>query len=93
MGLTNIVLPHLKYLWLFFATSTLLSFASGSLDAGGNVLILDCWQGGDAGPYMHSIHFSFALGAFLAPLLAVPFLGHHSAPKMDHIGTNGRILY
>ena len=83
MGITNVFLPHLKYLWIFFAMSTLLSFASGSLDAGGNVLILDCWQDKDAGPYMHSIHFSFALGAFMAPLLAVPFLGNNSRKMLD----------
>ncbi|GAB1295040.1 Sodium-dependent glucose transporter 1A [Apodemus speciosus] len=36
---------------------------------GGNVLILALW--GDKGaPHMQALHFSFALGAFLAPLLA-----------------------
>ena len=50
---------------------------SQSLDTGGNVLCLDIWSDGQqAGPYMHSIHFSFALGAFIAPVLAIPFLGN-----------------
>ncbi|XP_076408537.1 sodium-dependent glucose transporter 1C-like [Peromyscus maniculatus bairdii] len=39
------------------------------VDTGGNVLILDLW--GDKGaPHMQALHFSFALGASLAPLLA-----------------------
>ena len=41
---------------------------------GGNVLILALW--GDRGaPHMQALHFSFALGAFLAPLLAKLALG------------------
>ena len=36
------------------------------------MLCLDLWQGfDDSGPYMHSIHFSFKLGAFLAPILSI----------------------
>ena len=78
MGITNAVLPHLSQLWIFFCVSTLTSLSSGSLASGGNVLILDCWKGGDSGPYIHSIHFSFAIGAFVAPLIAVPFLGKNA---------------
>ncbi|XP_063523162.1 sodium-dependent glucose transporter 1 isoform X2 [Pongo pygmaeus] len=41
---------------------------------GGNVLILAIW--GDKGaPHMQALHFSFAFGAFLAPLLAKLALG------------------
>ena len=48
--------------------------ASGSLDTGGNVLLLNIWQGRDSGPYMHALHFTFGIGAFLAPLISRPFL-------------------
>ena len=71
IGLTNTCLPHLASIWLFFVVSTFSSFASGSLDTGGNVLVLDCWQNSDSGPYLHTIHFSFALGSFLAPILGM----------------------
>ncbi len=37
-------------------------------------MILDIWRGLNGGPYMHSIHFSFSLGAFLSPIIAAPFL-------------------
>ena len=65
----------MKFLWLYYAMSTLTSFVSGALDAGGNVLCLDTWQNDDAGPWMNSIHFSFAIGVFIAPLVSMPFLG------------------
>ena len=80
LSLSTMVLPHLSYLWLFFVASVMSSFSAGALDTGGNVLCLDVWSAekGEAGPYMHSIHFSFAIGAFLAPLIAIPFLGNQS---------------
>lgn len=28
------------------------------------------------GPWMHGIHFGFSLGAFLAPIVAAPFLSN-----------------
>ncbi|XP_067883457.1 sodium-dependent glucose transporter 1 isoform X2 [Heterodontus francisci] len=42
---------------------------------GGNLLILLTW-GKQVGPYMQALHFSFALGAFVAPILAKPLLGN-----------------
>ena len=72
IGFTNVVLPHLPNIWLFFTVMTFSCFASGSLDTGGNVLILDL--NGDSGPYLHSIHFSYALGSFIAPVIAIPYL-------------------
>ena len=36
---------------------------------------LEIWRGLNPGPYLHSLHFSYSFGAFLAPLLAKPFLG------------------
>ena len=42
------------------------------------MLLLDLW-GKSSGPYMQAIHFSFGLGAFTAPLLAVPFIAHTPA--------------
>ncbi|XP_071388655.1 sodium-dependent glucose transporter 1-like [Centroberyx affinis] len=36
---------------------------------GGNVLILNTW-GDQAGPHMQALHFSFAAGAFVSPIIA-----------------------
>jgi FHS family Na+ dependent glucose MFS transporter 1 len=42
--------------------------AKGSLDVGGNTLIM--WTHGEkSGPYMNGLHFFFGLGAFVAPLI------------------------
>ena len=49
-------------------------FGSGCLDTGGNAVLLQTWAGRDSGPYMHALHFTFGLGAFLGPLVARPFL-------------------
>ncbi|XP_048387029.1 sodium-dependent glucose transporter 1 [Stegostoma tigrinum] len=53
---------------------SLVGISMGFLDTGGNLLILLMW-GTKVGPYMQALHFSFALGAFVAPILAKPLLG------------------
>eukprot|EP00095_Tigriopus_kingsejongensis_P006926 maker-scaffold44_size478958-snap-gene-3.25 protein:Tk06926 transcript:maker-scaffold44_size478958-snap-gene-3.25-mRNA-1 annotation:"sodium-dependent glucose transporter 1" len=42
---------------------------------GSNVLCMELWRGLNAGPYMHSLHLSFSIGGFLAPILSKPFIG------------------
>ena len=75
MGLTSSVIPFCPSLLFFFVLCGINGFVMGSLNTGGNVLCLDIWQGlDDSGPYMHSIHFSYGLGAFLAPIVAEHFL-------------------
>ena len=79
MGLSTTMIPFSPSLYFFFGLCGINGFVSGSLDTGGNVLCLDLWQGfDDSGPYMHSIHFSFGLGAFLAPIIAEKFLREDS---------------
>lgn len=67
------VTPWCHVLWLLVACMVLLGMTMGFLDTGGNVLCLDLW-GRNSGPFMQALHFSFGLGAFVAPLLAAPFL-------------------
>ena len=87
LGLANGALPYSPSLLVMYAASFVrfiirlirfISFfrglASGSLDTGGNVLLLNIWEGRDSGPYMHALHFTFGIGAFLAPLISRPFL-------------------
>ncbi|XP_021494437.2 sodium-dependent glucose transporter 1 [Meriones unguiculatus] len=76
LGMSNLFISAGLYLTPLCKTAASLTammsvtgVSFGILDAGGNVLILDLW--GDKGaPHMQALHFSFALGAFLAPLLA-----------------------
>ncbi|XP_067883448.1 sodium-dependent glucose transporter 1 isoform X1 [Heterodontus francisci] len=60
---------------LLMALMSLVGISMGFLDTGGNLLILLTW-GKQVGPYMQALHFSFALGAFVAPILAKPLLGN-----------------
>lgn len=46
--------------------------------SGGNVLILNTWQD-QAGPHMQALHFSFAFGAFVSPIIAKLVFGHGSS--------------
>ena len=82
MGLTTTMIPFSPSLYHFFGLIGINGFVIGSLDTGGNVLCLDTWQGEqDSGPFMHSIHFSFGLGAFLAPLIAEKFLHEENSSE------------
>ncbi|NWR47389.1 MFS4B protein, partial [Regulus satrapa] len=53
----------------------------GILDTGGNVLALNTWES-EAGPHMQALHFSFAAGAFLAPILAKMALGGSESDQL-----------
>ncbi|XP_071956105.1 sodium-dependent glucose transporter 1A-like isoform X2 [Antedon mediterranea] len=50
-----------------------IGLAMGSLDTGANVVCLRLW-GKRSPPFMQALHFSFAVGALLAPLMVKPFL-------------------
>nr|XP_021494431.1 sodium-dependent glucose transporter 1C [Meriones unguiculatus] len=63
------LIPFCKTAALLIAMMSVFGASFGALDTGANVLILILW--GDKGaPHMQALHFSFALGAVLAPLLA-----------------------
>ncbi|XP_048209877.1 LOW QUALITY PROTEIN: sodium-dependent glucose transporter 1C-like [Perognathus longimembris pacificus] len=66
--------PFCKQAVLLIVMMSVFGLSFGALDTGGNVLILALW-GDKSPPYMQALHFSFALGAFLAPLLAKLALG------------------
>jgi len=74
MSLANAILPFSGHLPFFFFLIFICGFTTGAVDSGGNVLCLDIWRGHGGDHWMHSIHFSFAFGAFLGPVVAKPFL-------------------
>ena len=51
---------------------------------GCNTICIDLWRDheGGGGKYLQSIHFGFALGAFIGPLVAEPFLSIQQHPEM-----------
>ncbi|KAL8186405.1 UNVERIFIED_CONTAM: hypothetical protein K2H54_069718 [Gekko kuhli] len=63
------VIPWCKKALLLTAMMSVIGSAMGVLDTGGNVLALATWKE-EVGPHMQALHFSFALGAFVAPILA-----------------------
>ncbi|XP_073483193.1 sodium-dependent glucose transporter 1-like isoform X2 [Aquarana catesbeiana] len=64
-----LVLPWCKKAILLTGAMSVVGISMGFLDTGGNVVILNTW-GDEAGPHVQALHFSFALGALLAPILA-----------------------
>ncbi|XP_023958226.2 sodium-dependent glucose transporter 1 isoform X3 [Chrysemys picta bellii] len=60
---------------------------------GGNVLALNVWRA-EVGPHMQALHFSFALGAFVAPILTKMALGSFISPKVqtEDENTNHSVL-
>jgi FHS family Na+ dependent glucose MFS transporter 1 len=67
------VIPFSHNLPTLIAMIFFQGISMGFLDTGGNVALLHTW-GRDSSPYMQAIHFSFGLGAFVAPLIAETFL-------------------
>ena len=66
--------PYCSSLVSLYLCSFLSGAGNGSLDNAVNVIVLKLWEGRNSGPYMHALHFTWGLGAFLAPLTAKPFL-------------------
>ncbi|XP_035686634.1 sodium-dependent glucose transporter 1-like [Branchiostoma floridae] len=67
------VIPWAKRLSVMGILVSFTGVAMGFLDTGGNVLCLNLW-GQRSAPYMQALHFSFGIGAFIAPLLAKNFI-------------------
>ena len=65
------ILPNLTFLKVNYMVD---GFASGGLEAAADVWITEIW-GNQCGPYVQMLHFIFAFGSILAPLIIKPFLG------------------
>ncbi|KAG3290065.1 sodium-dependent glucose transporter 1-like [Ictidomys tridecemlineatus] len=87
-------IPFCKTAVLLIVMMSVMGVSFSILDTGGNVLILAIW-GDEGAPHMQALHFSFALGAFLAPILAKLALGtsvsaeNHTEPAFQSPATNG----
>ena len=74
-GLSIIVIPHLRSLFGFIIAQATLGFASAGVDIAANAWLLEIWQSDPLmNPILNSMHFFFALGMTLGPLLSEPFL-------------------
>jgi MFS transporter, FHS family, Na+ dependent glucose transporter 1 len=62
------LIPHLSLLWLLLLASALMGLAGTLVNVGGNATTVWLYGPRSGGP-LNGIHFSFALGAFLAPII------------------------
>ncbi|XP_020863764.1 sodium-dependent glucose transporter 1-like isoform X5 [Phascolarctos cinereus] len=77
------LVPFCKKAILLVVMMAVFGICTGILDTGSNVLILHLWRG-EAAPHLQALHFTFALGAFLAPLLAKLAFGS-AVPSENHM--------
>ncbi|XP_034756865.1 sodium-dependent glucose transporter 1 isoform X2 [Etheostoma cragini] len=80
-------IPFCKQALLLTGLMSLIGMSMGILDTGGNVLILNTW-GEQAGPHMQALHFSFAAGAFVSPIIAKLLFGPDSNSSATFIATS-----
>ncbi len=73
LAICEAVIPWNRSVITLAINNFLLGFGGGGIDSGGNVWLLHMW-GKSSAPFMQMLHFSFGVGAFIAPLIAEPFL-------------------
>jgi len=67
--------PLPTFFWLLFAVFLILGIAQGTLDVGGNTLLV--WvHTDDVTPYMNGLHFFFGIGATLSPFIIAQAMLH-----------------
>jgi FHS family Na+ dependent glucose MFS transporter 1 len=68
MALVMALVPLAPALWVLIAVLLVLGAAEGTLDVGGNVMLVRA-HGAGVGPYMNGLHFFFGVGALAAPVV------------------------
>lgn len=88
--LTSIATIAVPWCTSLIVLAVMISFqgiAMGVLDTGGNVFCIRIWSH-QSGPYLQAMHFTFGIGAFIAPLLTKPFLApillNDTTPIISH---------
>jgi FHS family Na+ dependent glucose MFS transporter 1 len=72
-GVASIFIPLVSAVLILGVVVFFQGFAMGQLDCGANVLLIYLWEV-EVGPWMQTLHASFAVGAFFAPILIVHFV-------------------
>ena len=82
--------PFLRVLWLYLITSLFNGLGTAGIEVAINSWVLEIWQEA-SNPYMQGMHFSFALGATIAPLIEEPFLSYdHNVTSWEN-STSGEL--
>jgi len=73
LALLMALVPLVPWLWVLFGVMLLRGAASGTVDVGGNTLLV--WlHGREVSPFMNGLHFCFGIGAFVSPLIVAQAL-------------------
>lgn len=86
-GIGIIIMPFCRELISLMACTAVTGVTMGFLDTGGNVWCLDLW-GQRSAPFLMALHASFGLGAFVAPIVAEPFLSPFSTDVAIEMNEN-----
>ncbi|XP_013388180.1 sodium-dependent glucose transporter 1A-like [Lingula anatina] len=87
-AVTNVLIPFASHLSELAACLAGQGIVMGCLDTCGNAMILELWEK-KSGPYLQLLHFSFGVGAFVAPIIAQPLL----SKRMDVTNNDTSNLY
>ncbi|KAK6192412.1 hypothetical protein SNE40_003881 [Patella caerulea] len=74
MAVTVGVLPLCSPYGLMLFISWANAICMGGMDTGGNAHLVSLWGNDEGRPYMQAVHFSFAFGGVISPLVTAPFL-------------------
>ncbi|MFN0087795.1 MAG: MFS transporter [Blastocatellia bacterium] len=77
------MIPSMDRLGPLLLLSVFLGIASGSINVGGNAMIVQV-HGERVRPHMSALHFAFGLGGFLAPMLYTRFLGADNPMRVTY---------
>ncbi|XP_052067625.1 uncharacterized protein LOC127706946 [Mytilus californianus] len=80
-AVATLIIPWAVTLMVLAVMFSLQGVAMGVLDTGGNVFCVRLW-GVKSPPYMQALHFAFGIGAFIAPLIAQPFLSNSTSNSL-----------
>ncbi|KAL4231756.1 hypothetical protein ACF0H5_009332 [Mactra antiquata] len=87
-GVTSCVLPWCKMYGLFMLVRLIDGFLCGGRDGGGNAKVAACWKTG-GGKYMQALHFTYAFGGIISPIVTNVFLAPRITIPVQQI--NGSI--
>ncbi|CAK8693872.1 unnamed protein product [Clavelina lepadiformis] len=82
LGGVIIATPWIVDLWLLVIVVMIGGISFGYLDAGMQALILQVWGEKNSRGLISGYHFTIAVGAFLAPIIAQPFLSQQEGDDL-----------
>lgn len=73
-GASRLAIPFSRSLWDYTVIMVLVGLSNAAIDIGANSWLLGLWSRGMSNMYMQGMHFTWAVGSSISPLIAEPFL-------------------